>query len=118
MPPRIVERVVEAVEDLEAFLIGIDVLHHQRVEGFLRGEQSREGAAERRGDALPHRGSRALRTGNAPVGVELFDELAADAGRREAGAARPGAPLAHEPTTPSSGLLAVAYILRGMRPAR
>ena len=59
--------------------------------------------------------------GDLPARVEPLDDLAVGGDRRRKGRPGPGPPgtsIAHRPTMPSTGLLAVAYILRGIRPDR
>ncbi len=97
-------------------MLMVDVLHHERVERFLGAEQTGQCRAQRQNQPLFERGTGRVGTGDPPAGVQPFDELA-DV-RRLAGTLGVVHRVIMDVTRPSTGLLAVAYIFRGIRPAR
>src|SRR5215216_5901872 len=54
----------------------VDVLHDERVEGFLGAEKTGECRSQRQNQALLERGAGGIRPGDAPAGVQSCDQLA------------------------------------------
>ena len=94
---------------------GIDVLDDRRVEGFLRTQRGREHAADPEKEAMRERAAGRLRAGHPPEHVQALDVSKV---RRLRSRCLRHARIDQRPTSPSTGLLAVAYIFRGIRPER